>query len=250
MTRVIKRRIKFAKKRRRRNEIHSVGKNFGRSNHPNDRLQHRGFFPPKRRIVRGLRRFFAIFRLWAIFGVAFSQNIFFAGDKNLLNPKTLYAITEIGSELREKTGVFVKIFADETAGQTKNERDIFVSKLMQDEKRPFFLIFFVKNERKFRIIPNEKAKNLVDTEQIYENYIVPLLPNSKKIEKNQISAILLSAYSQLAYEISQKTGVILQKNIVDRSADGVFRAVNFIILCLIGISIFAIFWSRRRRNRA
>lgn len=174
---------------------------------------------------------------------------FVYGDKDLLNPKTLGLIEDIGTELLTKTGVYIYVFLDNRQN-TKAQRQEILKHFKLQAKSPYVLMAFFKRDKKIILESQEEIQ--IDVDGIYQDYMVPLLPIQKAdvLDSNRISAIILNGYTHLASEIAEKKEVKLLNNIVDKNGELVARVARFAIKVMLFVMVVFLGWFffiRRKR---
>lgn len=176
-----------------------------------------------------------------------SASEFISGERALLKPKSEILINSIGSELKDKTKAGLYVLLTDIKGTKQSrleELKAYASKL----SAPYFIIFFANADRKINFYKSAGFPYSVNEDEIFKTYIEDLLPNSKNIDESQRSAIILSAYSQIAYEIANSARVVLHSNIVDRSGDEVLNITRYLIYALVFTTFLIFIYIRIKRT--
>lgn len=132
-------------------------------------------------------------------------------NENQLVEKTVGFIEILSSEVYEKTGVKMYIVALEDLGEMNlQEKE---SSYTYNLQNPYVLLFFSKNEKKINIIVSQEVERMFDKNEVYWDYIVPLIPNSaKELTNERISAFLLNGFVDMADRIAEFHNVKLEHN--------------------------------------
>lgn len=132
-------------------------------------------------------------------------------NENQLVEKTVGFIEILSSEVYEKTGVKMYIVALEDLGKMNlQEKE---SSYTYNLQNPYVLLFFSKNEKKINIIVSQEVERMFDKNEVYWDYIVPLIPNSaKELTNERISAFLLNGFVDMADRIAEFHNVKLEHN--------------------------------------
>lgn len=177
-----------------------------------------------------------------------AQLNFISGDSALIKPKTQLLINTIGTELNAKAKASLHVLITNTQGN-RTSREQMIENFASTLKMPYFVIFFANADRKISFHKSPTFPFSVNEDAIFRIYIQDLLPNSKTIEEAQRSAIILSAYSQIAYEIAQSAHVVLESNIVDRSGDEVLKITRYIVYALVFFTFLVFLYIRLKGRR-
>lgn len=132
-------------------------------------------------------------------------------NENQLVEKTVGFIEILSSEVYEKTGVKMYIVALEDLGEMNlQEKE---SSYTYNLQNPYVLLFFSKNEKKINIIVSQEVERMFDKNEVYWDYIVPLIPNSaKELTNERISAFLLNGFVDMADRIAEFHNVRFEHN--------------------------------------
>ncbi len=167
-------------------------------------------------------------------------------NENQLVDKTTGFIEILSSEVYEKTGVRMYIVALEDLGGRKlQEKELFYTKNLQS---PYVLLFFVKNEQKINIIASQEAEKMFDKNDVYWDYIVPLIPNSKdELTSERISAFLLNGFVDIADRIAEFHNVALEHSFPKQNK-GIQIAVKVALYSILFVMLilFAFVYLRRK----
>lgn len=160
---------------------------------------------------------------------------------DLINKEAANKISEIGSELFDKTGIKLHIYATNSIEQISviNKEKEISSKL----NPPFAVLFLTKKEQKVDIFYSNEVSNLFDKEKIlspypYNGTILPIL--TSKNHEDVYSAALLNGYADIAEQIAKNKGIVLENSIGNSNKDVlnilryfVYGSIFLVILILI-----------------
>ena len=169
-------------------------------------------------------------------------------NENILVPKSVDFINTLSQELKDKSGVSI-YFA--TLFSINEDRDSFRNNIAKDLKAPYVVIYLIQKDKKIGMIGSEDAKAMFDWENVYSEYIVPLIPkNDEEITPQTLSAMLLNGYVEMADLIAQKNGVKLEHNFPkDEQGGRMFvKAMMYIMLASMFLLLFINYVFRKRKR--
>ena len=184
-------------------------------------------------------------RAFALFFLALSlyasQN-FVLKNENILPPKTVQKINEIGNELAQKTGVKVYLAAVKKM-PTKKIVD-FEKQIAKNLQPPFVLLTIAVEDKKVDIYHSSDTAGLFDKEEIlsplpWKGSIIPLLTSHSKDPHAAVEAALLNGYAEIAEQIADAKGVTLKSAIgnTNRNIYYWLRILFYSIIALIFINV-------------
>ena len=173
-----------------------------------------------------------------------SNNKFVFNDDKILLDKSVEFMENISLELFEKTGVSLNVFA---ANKIDNYLD-FKKELLKSFSPPFVLILLLKENKKIDIITS--SDELLDSNKVYWEYMVPLLPKNGSIPDNKLlGAIIFNGYVESVDLIANKFGVLIEHNIAKDEqgprliAKGI---LYFMLFSLLGLFFVISFFGRKK----
>lgn len=194
------------------------------------------------------------FLLWVCFcGGLFASN-FIIGKEGLLNSSTRVVIDEVGAELFAKTGVSAYVIIEDSIHHntlsTKAQREHFIQQTLQTLPRPYFALFFIKQDQKIAFYTSENIKDRIDLEKIYRQYMVPFLPLTQKevLDVSRISAIVLNGYVHFADALAKSHGAEVASSLIDRSGDLLAWVARFVMIVMIVLLVGIFIYMRLRRR--
>lgn len=161
----------------------------------------------------------------------FTNNIsnFVYNNDNLFIHKSVEFVETTSKELFNKTGVslYVNILNSLDSKPYSSFRDEIILSL----KQPFVVITLIKNDKKIDIISSDPY--LIDTNKVYWEYMVPLIPFSDhQLTPQILSAVVLNGYIESVDLIAEKFGVKIEHNISkdEKGAKIIAKVITYIML--------------------
>jgi hypothetical protein len=151
------------------------------------------------------------FRIGVIFSLLFflSQNLlasFIINDDNLIDPRAIEKINEIGKETKEKLGVNIFIYSKRSLGLDENiktkERLEYIKNYENDMQKSlnasYILLTMSVEDKHVNLLSSKDLDGLVDKDDILDGYVVPLLASKdKNTLLSKVSASMLNGYSAI-----------------------------------------------------
>ena len=180
---------------------------------------------------------------------------FVLGDRGLLSPSTQAAINSVASELLGKTKisayVVIKDAIKDQMPSSKTDRERFIHQVLRDLPKPYFVLFFIKQDKKINFYVSDDIKDRVDLEGIYQKYMVPLLPLSQKeiLDVSRISAIVLNGYVHFADALAKSYGKEVASTLIDRNGDLLAYFARLVMIGMIVVLVALFVYTRIRRKQ-
>lgn len=190
----------------------------------------------KRKVLDGI---FAIFLFLPLQIFALDFVIF---DENVLNEKVKNEIKLIGSEIYDKTGIFVGV----VAGNVSPLEDLL--KKQKELPHPYVLLVLSKSSHKVDIVGSQEALNFFDKEAVLSPYpgtgtILPILASKKGDIYN---AAILNGYGDISDRLAKYFNIKLENSIGNANRD----TLNIMRILFYGFICFALlYWVQRRMKR-
>ncbi len=140
----------------------------------------------------------------------------------LIDPRAIAKINEIGTEVETKTGVKIYLFVKENYGfedslnmKEKFEKiKIYENQLLQNLNTPYVLITMSLDQTHLNLFTSEELNSIIDKNEILNDYIIPLLASKDKNKLfSKVSAALLNGYAQIGDEIAASKNIKLESSI-------------------------------------
>ncbi len=188
------------------------------------------------------RSFFAPLFIIISFSLSLNASLIIKND-GILPQKTVDKIEQMGSELKEKTGVNVYLAAVKNSNNKKiGDYEKEHSKALQ---KPFVLLTILLDSKKLDIVNSKELNNKFDKDQIlspmpWSGSILPLLTSHSKNPKAAVEAALLNGYADIVEQIADSYDVELKSSIGSQNKM-VYDIIKFIFygtVLLIFINFF------------
>ncbi len=148
---------------------------------------------------------------------------FILEGKELINPRTIQKIDEMGKELFEKTGVNVYIYAKKSylnqEIKDKKEKYLFIKeyeeKILTQVKKPYVLISIAVDDTHLNLFTSKDLNSVIDKDRILDRFIIPILASQDKNSLNtKVSLSLLNGYGEIVDVVAMKLkGIKLDSSI-------------------------------------
>ncbi len=167
-------------------------------------------------------------------------------NQNQLLEKTVGFMEILSDEVFEKTGVSLYVVTLKSLdGMDIHDKE---QSYLKQIKSPYVLLFFTLLEKKINIITDQATEQMFDKQEVYWNYIVPLIPkNDKELTQQSISAFLLNGFVDIADRIADFHQVDLEHSFPKKNT-GVEVAVRAILYGMIFVLLvlFVFVYLRRK----
>lgn len=140
----------------------------------------------------------------------------------LIDPRAIAKINEIGTEVETKTGVKIYLFVKENYGiddsltmKEKFEKiKIYENQLLNNLNTPYVLITMSLDQTHLNLFTSPELNSIIDKNEILNDYIIPLLASKDKNKLfSKVSAALLNGYAQIGDEIAASKNIKLESSI-------------------------------------
>lgn len=140
----------------------------------------------------------------------------------LIDPRAIAKINEIGTEVETKTGVKIYLFVKENYGiddsltmKEKFEKiKIYENQLLHNLNTPYVLITMSLDQTHLNLFTSPELDSIIDKNEILNDYIIPLLASKDKNKLfSKVSAALLNGYAQISDEIAASKNIKLESSI-------------------------------------
>lgn len=178
--------------------------------------------------------------------------------KELIDPRSVKKIDEIGNELYQRTGVNVYIYAKDTYKQGEWEdtaekigfMKTYESNITVGLKAPYALLSLSIDDTHINLLNSPELSSVLDKNDILDNYIVPLLASKdKNALYAKVSAAVLNGYAQIADNIAESQGIKLTSSIGNEghTFNAIWRVfMYFVILTGLLAYFYAVLRSRKK----
>jgi hypothetical protein len=183
---------------------------------------------------------------------------FILEGKELIDPRTIQKIDEMGQELFEKTGVNVYIYTKKSY-LSKEVKDMkekvtlikeYEDKILTKVENPYVLISMAIDDTHLNLYRSKELESIVDKERILSRSIIPIIASKDKNSMDtKVSVALLNGYGEIADTVAMKLKRIKLDSSIESGASG-FKDFwrLFMYLLVIGgllVYFYATFKGRR-----
>ena len=157
----------------------------------------------------------SLFLLLLLTNASASENFLLNSDA-VIDPRTTVKINQIGNELKEKTGINVYLYAKKTFGVKKNTPTKeklehiknYEENLLKQLKKPYVILTLALDETHVNIRASKDLKNVIDKNEILNEYVIPLLASKDKNDLfAKTSAAVLNGYDEIVSQIVESKGL-------------------------------------------
>jgi len=184
---------------------------------------------------------------------------FILEGKELIDPRTIQKIDEMGKELFEKTGVNVYIYTKKSYlskdVKDKKERYLLIKKLednlLTKVKSPYVLISVAVDDMHINLFNSEDLNSIIDKDRILDRIIIPILVSKDKNSVySKLSVALLNGYGELVDIVAmEKKGIKLDSSI-ESGASAFKNFWRYLMYFLVLTGLFAYFYAMRKGRKA
>ncbi len=178
-------------------------------------------------------------------------------DDGLIDKRAIKKVDEIGSEVHSKLGVNIYVYAKATLGLKANistkDKIKYIKKhestVVAGLNRPYVLLTMAVEDTHVNLIVSSKLKNIIDKNEILNDYVVPLLASKDKNSTfSKASAAILNGYAAIADTIAEKRGVELKSSIGSSGKTaGTIWKVFMYTLIVVGLLLYTFAVLRRKK---
>jgi len=188
-----------------------------------------------------------------------NQNPYILTHDGLIDQRAQDKILEIGDESKKKLAVNLYIDVKENNGiDPKAPREIR-QKLMKAKdavilknlQSPYAVLVISVDQLYTNILISEDLKNIIDKDDILDNYVIPLLASK---DKNTLfaktSAAVLNGFAQMADSVANSKDIKLDSSIgSEGKTAGTIWKVFMYTLVLIGIFLYVVIILREKKYK-
>ncbi|MCP4971268.1 MAG: hypothetical protein GY932_11845 [Arcobacter sp.] len=147
---------------------------------------------------------------------------FILNHDGLIDPRAISKIEEIGTESKNKLGVNIYVYAKQSLGlvekmPTKEKIDFiknYEATLLKDLIKPYVLLTMAVEDTHVNLIISSSLKQVVDKNEILNDYVVPLLASKDKNSTYaKASASILNGYAAISDTIAKSKNIKLESSI-------------------------------------
>lgn len=177
----------------------------------------------------------------------FSANFVLQNDKIVLE-KAVNKIEEMASELKEKTGVGIYLYAIDKLDNNETITK-FANRVALDLNGSYALIVVSRIDKQIEMKNSPDLDKVLDKDNVLNGYIIPLFVEIRKdlTAQQQISAGILNGVAHIQDTIAENRGVSLTTSIGSESKnfyDGLMWVIK--VMALLTIIALYLAWRRSR----
>ena len=166
---------------------------------------------------------------------------------NLLIPKSVAFIETLSSELKYKTGFsFYVDVVNQASLNSRLDRKNYENSVVSKLASPYGILFFFRDAKKIDIVLSSDSKTLFNVDNVFFDYIAPLLPEKDSdLTPQRVSAVIVNGYSQVVDKIAEKYGVKLENNFATDHWSLFARIILYIMLFILVSAFMLIYFFKR-----
>jgi len=187
------------------------------------------------------------------------ENLYILSADGLIDVRAQNKIFEIGNEVKSKLNVNLYINVREDNGiDIKEHRDIR-RKLMKEKEefliqnlqKPYAVLSISIEQLYTNILISDELKNIIDKDDILDNYVIPLLASK---DKNSLfakaSAAGLNGFAQMADSVANSKNIKLDSSIGSegKTASSIWKVFMY-TLVLVGLFSYVVIILRERKYK-
>ncbi len=163
-------------------------------------------------------------------------------NDHIISPKAGSVIEKIGEELSQKTGINAFVIATNDNVGRENLYN-YIKKYEKSLSRPYIVLLFAPNSKRVGIlVSNEKFKSYYSDSRV-KDYLIRIVSS---VDKNSLQSKydvgVVQAYSELADEIAEHKGVVLNNTI--KSEGNWFLTLITWMVYLGSVLVFWVYFGR------
>ena len=190
--------------------------------------------------------------LWLLLCTALQASTFdpILVNDDIMPPKEVDKLTQMGRELYEKTHIPVFLAAVNDLNHT---RPIDLIEDIKKNHSTWMLLFFSKHPTSVNIFTSTDAEKLADIDQIlsplpWRGTIKPVMsPAFSKNEDIKLEVAILNGYADLVDQVAASKGISLKSSIGSGSRD-TFMLIRWVFYVILGFAVLQYFHYKRKRH--
>ena len=184
---------------------------------------------------------------------------FILEGKELIDPRTINKIDEVGKELFEKTGVNVYIYVKKSylTGEVKDRKERFLlistyeDKIVTNLNKPYVVISMAIDDTHINILNSKDLDNSFDKDKILNRSIVPILASQDKNSLyTKASVALLNGYGELTDKLAMNLKGIELDSSIESGASTFKEYWRYFMYTLVIIGLLAYIYAMRKGRKS
>ncbi len=199
----------------------------------------------------------AVFSLLLLLSSTLYASNFVLSDDGLIDKRAITKIQEIGSESQSKLGVNIYVYAKQSLGLKQNISTKDKIKYIKEYEgqitnslvKPYVLLSMAVEDTHVNLIVSSKLKEVIDKNEILNDYVVPLLASKdKNTTFAKASAAILNGYAAIADTIADSKNIELKSSIGNsgKVAGTVWRVLMYTLI-VVGLLLYTFAVLRRKK---
>ena len=175
---------------------------------------------------------------------------FVLSNPGILPPKEVEKIEQMGEELYRKSKVAVYVAVVEDLNRTK---PMDLIRTVEKSTPDYLLLFFSLNPPAVNIFGSERAKKLVDIDQIlsplpWRGTIRPIMsPAFSKSESTKREVAVFNGYADIVDQVAESRGIKLESSIGSEGRT-TFQFVRMLFYAILLMFFVQYIWYRRKKR--
>jgi hypothetical protein len=183
---------------------------------------------------------------------------FILEGKELIDPRTIQKIDEMGKELFEKTGVNVYIYTKKSYLQKevkdKKERYLLIKayeeQILTEVKKPYVLISVAVDDMHINMFNSKDLDNVIDKDRILDRAIIPILVSKDKNSVySKLSVALLNGYGEIVDRVAMELKGIKLNSSIESGASAFKEFWRYFMYFLVLTGLFAYIYAMRKGRK-
>jgi len=183
---------------------------------------------------------------------------FILEGKELIDPRTIQKIDEMGKELFEKTGVNVYIYTKKSYFDVeikdKKERFLHIKeyekRIIENIEQPYVLISMAVEDMHVNMFNSKDLDSIINRDKILDRDIIPLLAShGKNSLYAKVSAALLNGYGEIADEVAMNLKGITLDSSIESGASTFKEFWRYFMYSLVLFGLLAYIYAMRKGKK-
>jgi hypothetical protein len=183
---------------------------------------------------------------------------FILEGKELIDPRTIKKIDEMGQELFEKTGVNVYIYIKKSYSPTeitdKKKKFLFIKayeeKILTKLDSPYVLISMSVDDKHINMFNSKDLNDVVDKDRTLDREIIPILASyDKNSMDTKISVAILNGYGDVVDVVAMKLKGIKLDSSIESGASLFKEFWRYFMYFLVIVGLLAYAYAMRKGKK-
>ena len=184
---------------------------------------------------------------------------FILEGKELIDPRTIQKIDEMGNELFEKTGVNVYIYTKKSylSKDVTDKKERFLAIKAYEEKiltaveKPYVVISVAVDDTHINLFKSKELDPAIDKNKILDRTIIPILSSQDKNSLyTKLSVALLNGYGEVADVVAMKLKGIKLNSSIESGVSGFKDFWRYFMYFLVITGLAVYFYAMRKGSKS